>query len=149
MGKDKNPNIWIQRVVLKSEAFKTLSASAMSLYLHFLMKRQMTNVGRSGKKNWVMKNNGQIVFTYAMAKSELNMSASSFMRSLDKLIDHGLIDIVYSGSGGRKGDCSLYAISERWQKFRKTDFVEKPRPKDRRKVGFRHHPENIKRRVKK
>lgn len=144
-----NPNIWIAKDVLKSKVFYTLSSNAMALYLHFLMKRQMAKEGRTGKDSWTIKNNGDIIFTYAMGKKDLGMSPTTFMRSIDRLIEHGFIDVTYSGSGGRKGDCSKYAISNRWEKFGTDQFIEKTRPKDMRKVGFRYHPEHIKKMVSK
>ncbi len=144
-----NPNIWIPKEVIKSPAFRTLSAAAMSLYLHFLMKRQMGQAGRSGKQKWIIKNNGEIIFTYAMGKSDLDMPSTTLMRCIDKLADHGLIDVTYSGSGGRKGDCSKYAISNRWKKFGTDGFIKNPRPKDLRRIGFRYYPQHIKREVAK
>ncbi len=146
--KNRNPNIWIERKLLKSIAFRKLSAGAMNLYLHFLMKRQMGQAGRAGKEKWIIKNNGEIIFTYVMAKDELTMPGTTFMRSIDKLVDHGLIDVVHAGSGLKKGDCSLYSISNRWEKFGTDNFIEKPRPKDTRDIGFRHNKHYIKKRIK-
>jgi len=146
--KNKNSNIWIQRELLKSEAFRTLPAGAMNLYLHFLMKRQMKKEGHGRREQWSIKNNGDIVFTYRMALGELFMPSSTFMRSIDRLIAHGLIDVSYSGSGLKSGDCSLYSISDRWEHFGTDEFKENPRPKDTREIGFKHNKNNIKKRVK-
>ncbi len=109
----------------------------------------MGQAGRAGKEKWIIKNNGEIIFSYAMGKSELDMAPTTFMRSIDKLVDHGLIDITYSGSGGRKGDCSKYSISSRWKNFGTDAFIKKSRPKDLRHVGFKHNPQYIKRPVAK
>jgi len=144
----KNKNIWIQRKVLNSKAFCSLSSGAMLVYLHFLMKRQMGKTSNK-KDSWIIKNNGELVFTYVMAKKELGMYPSRFMRSIDKLIENGLLDIPHTGSGSRKGDYNLYAISDRWELFGKDNFVKKTRPKDTRKIGFRHNKQHIKTRVSK
>ena len=145
---NKNSNIWIDRELLKSEAFRKLPAGAMNLYLHFLMKRQMKKEGHGRRESWRIKNNGNIVFTYRMAAKELKMPGTTFMRTIDRLIEHGFIDVAYSGSGQKNGDCSLYSISDRWEHFGTDNFKENPRPKDTREIGFKHNKNNIKKRVK-
>jgi len=139
----KNKIIAITAGVLNSQALTSLAGGAVILYLHFLMKRQMVKTPNK-RQQWQIANNGKIVFTYAMAKKELGMHASRFMRSLDKLIEHGLIDIEYSGSGSRKGDCSLYSISNRWELYGKPGFIHKTRPKDTRQIGFKYNKQYIK-----
>jgi len=143
MSRKNNNAIWLSKAVLKSPAFLGLSAGAMSLYLHFLMKRQMVKTPNK-RQQWQIANNGEIVFTYKMAKKELGMYPSRFMRSLDKLIENGLIDIERPGSGSRKGDYSLYSISTRWELFGKDNFIQKARQKDMRQIGFRHNKKHIK-----
>jgi len=103
----------------------------------------MAKTGPKGREMWKQTNNGELVFTYAEAKREKGMPESTFMKCIDKLIAVGLMDIAHSGSGGKKGDTSLYAISERWRKYGTPDFVVKKRPKDERSGrGFAHHPEH-------
>jgi len=135
--------IRIDNELIDSKAFKSLSAACIRVYLRFLRKRKMGKIGRKGKEQWVQTNNGELVFTYAEAKKFLGMPQSTFMKTIDKLIEVGLIDITHSGSGGKKGDVSLYAISERWRKYGTPDFILKERPKDKRSGrGFAHHPEH-------
>jgi len=55
------------------------------------------------------------------------------MRALDELVEKGFIDITHSGSGGIKGDKSLYAISDRWKDYGKSNFKPMKRQKDSRK----------------
>lgn len=149
MGSKKNIVIF-ERELLKSEAFKSLSAGAIHVYTHFMMKRKMSKLGRGGKEQWVQANNGELVFTYSEAEKELDMPKSTFMNCLDRLIEVGLIDVAHSGSGGKKGDVSLYSISQRWRKYGSHDFIEKQRHKDKRSGrGFAFHPENRKDRSKK
>ncbi len=67
----------------------------------------------------------------------MGMAAKTFRDAIDKLVDLGFIDIFHQGSGGVKGDKSLYALSERWRKHGTEEFIEKTRTKDRRKgIGF-------------
>lgn len=147
MSKRKSTSINIERNLLKSEPFKLLSGGSKNVYLHFLMMRKMSKQGRTGKSKWIQTNNGELVFTYSMAKKELGMPASTFMNCIDKLIEVGLVDIEHSGSGGQKGDVSLYSISQRWRLYGKAEFIVKTRPKDNRSGrGFAFHPEHRKNR---
>jgi hypothetical protein len=146
----KSDAIYIARTLIGSKAFNSISAACYRVYFRFLKKRWMkpVNSKKGRKDNFFIANNGKIVFTYAEAKKELGMPPSTFMKSIDKLIEVGLIDVIHSGSGGRSpdglhGDVSLYAISDRWQKYGTPDFEIKTRPKDTRcGRGFAAHPEN-------
>jgi DNA-binding PadR family transcriptional regulator len=60
------------------------------------------------------------------------------MRALDELVAKGFIDIAWSGSGGKKGDVSLYAVSDRWTDYGTHKFQSATRPRDTREGrGFR------------
>ncbi len=130
--------IVVERALLKSKPFRTLGGNAKTVYFDFLMKCQWTELktpsGR--KKEWTISNNGQIEYTYSEGGKK-GIPRATFMRTLDNLIDKGLIDITHSGSG-TKGDKSTYAISERWKRWGKDDFIKKSRSKDGRQGrGFR------------
>ncbi len=149
MGRKKNTVIF-ERELLKSKSYKSISAGAIHVYSHFMMKRKMNKIGHSGKARWAQINNGELVFTYSEAERELGMPRSTFMNCLDRLIEVGLIDIAHSGSGGKKGDVSLYAISQRWRKYGTNEFIEKQRPRDNRSGrGFAANPQHRKNRSKK
>ena len=124
--------ISIEKDLLKSEAYKSLSKSAILIYNDFLMKRQLSKQnGKIGKNRWVITNNGEIEFTYSEAEKK-GYPRSTFMRCITELVKKGFIDIQHSGSGGVKGDKSLYGISTRWQKWGTKDFIKKTRQKDQR-----------------
>ena len=125
--------IVLEKPLLKSDAFRELSGAAKTVYLDFRMKCRVKGMkGPSGRKNGrVILNNGEIEYCYSEAEKR-GITRSRFMRAIDALVERGLIDITHSGSGGRKGDKSLYAISDRWQKFGTDDFVSGRRPKDKR-----------------
>ncbi len=120
--------IVIERALLKSKAFRSLSGSAKIVYFDFRMKCRIKG---GGKKKRVILNNGEIEYCYSEAEKK-GLTRSTFMRAIDELVSKGLIDIAHSGSGGKKGDKSKYGISERWRRFRTSDFVTATRPKDQR-----------------
>ena len=127
--------IVIERALLKSEAFRGLSGKAKTVYFDFRMKCKIGGP----KDRRVIINNGELEYTYSEAEKK-GIIRSSFMSAIDSLVERGLMDITHSGAGGRKGDKSLYAISDRWRKWGTEDFIAKSRPKDTRQGrGFAAH----------
>lgn len=118
---------------MKSEAFRTLNGQQKSVLFDFLMKRQIKQVRMSGGvKVPMIMNNGQIQYTYKEALKR-RITRRAFALAIDRLIEHGFIDIAKQGSGGKHGDVSLYSISERWRKWGKPDFDQgEARAKDTR-----------------
>jgi len=105
----------IEQEMLRSEAFRSLSGTGKTVYFDFRMKcrpKRVKNKMRSTKE-LVILNNGELEYCYSEAEKR-GIPRTAFMRALDELIAKGFIDIEHSGSGGAKGDKSLYAISERW-----------------------------------
>lgn len=88
----------------------------------------MTHVGRGKKKEWVCTNNGNIYFTYREAKEKYEITYPAFSRALDELVIKGFIDVTRPGVA-RKRISTLYAISERWRDYGKSNFVEVERVK--------------------
>ena len=89
----------------------------------------------SREKEWCIANNGEIQFTYKEAKLKWGISYSKFTRAIDEVIRVGLIDITKTGNGLQK-DVTLYAISDRWEKYGTDEFVVKKRPKRKQQYGF-------------
>ena len=133
MANSTSKNIWVEREMILSPAFHKLNGRAMKVLLLFLYRRQWKQAGRKGK--WYTTNNGEIVFPYKEAKKRFKIPKSSFARAIDKLMEHGFIEIAHLG-GGLIGDCTRYSISERWRKYGTDSFVIKKRPKDKRGFGF-------------
>ncbi len=105
------------------------------IFLNKCQREQVqTRPGRR-EKDWVIVNNGEIQFTYDEAETKYGISEGRFRRALDDLIRVGLIDITKTGLGLKK-DVSLYAISNRWEKFETDEFVVKKRPKRKQQFGF-------------
>ncbi len=140
--------IWTERRLFKAEAFRSLRGSSIKVYFDFRLKLQWKPVKPSKPaqrgKEWVPTNNGELIYTYGEAKKN-GFNPPRFRDALDELVEKGFIDITHSG-GGIEGDCSKYAVSERWRKYGKEDFEELIRPKDLRKGrGFaRMHDEKKK-----
>ena len=133
MSKSLSKNIWVEREMILSPAFRKLNGRAMEVLLLFLYRRQWKQAGRKGK--WYTTNNGEIVFPYKEAKKRFKIPKSSFARAIDKLMEHGFIDIAHLG-GGLIGDCTKYSMSNRWKNYDTERFVQKKRPKDTRGFGF-------------
>ena len=87
------------------------------------------------EKEWRITNNGEIQFTYTEALEKWGIKDGKFTRAIDELIRVGLIDIAKAGFGLHK-DVSLYAISNRWEKFGTDEFVVKKRQKRKQQLGF-------------
>lgn len=133
----------VETDLLKSDVFRGLSSPAKTVLFDFLMKRQVKKMkARPGREaDWVILNNGEIEYTYSEAFKR-GIPFRTFARVIDELVRCGFIDIAYSGSGGRKGDKSLYAISDRWKQWGTEEFIPASRPKDTRSGrGFK--PGNI------
>ena len=100
-----------------------------------MYRRQMNKVGREGKKKWVIRNNGEIYFTYSEAQKKYKLTRPRFQRAIDDLIDKGFIEINHHG-GGMMKDPSTYSISEKWDNYGTDKFKVTPRKRDTRKLGF-------------
>ena len=131
----KPRGVYLEPDWIDSKAFTALNGTAVKVFIWFMRRRQMAKVGRKGKEQWIVTNNGEIVFTYDEAEKKFGLTRSRFNRAIDELIAKGFIDITHHG-GGMMGDCTLYSISERWRFYGTDKFVYKTRPKDTRKLGF-------------
>jgi hypothetical protein len=137
MAKRKSgQNVWTERRLLKSKAFFALrTAAAHKVLAIFWTKRQFEQIGRRGKEQWDIVNNGMIVFTYKEAR-RLGISDGAFRTAIDELCEKGFIDIAATGMGVHKAT-NLYFISDRWRKYGTLEYEKpKPRPKGPINRGF-------------
>ena len=132
---------YIERELFELKAFQELTRAELHIYFRFLLKRKfVTRKGKQGKTTGkVITNNGIITFSYAEAE-KYGFPRATFRRAIDKLIEVGLIDLTHQGEGGCvgpdgkvRGDCSMYAINERWRDYGTSNFKEQQRKKDNRK----------------
>jgi DNA-binding PadR family transcriptional regulator len=132
--------MFVSRALITSKAFLSLkTASACKVLMIFLSKCQVEKLQtRPGcrDKEWVITNNGEIQFTYIEAEEKYGLSSGKFTRAIDELLEKGLIEITKSGFGLQR-DVTLYAISNRWEKYGTDEFVSMERPKRIEKLGFR------------
>ena len=132
----KGQNIWFPRDLIESEAFAALkTATAHRVLTYFYGRRQMAKAGRSGREQWTITNNGEIVFTYKEAETKYRISYGAFRNAIDDLMDKGFIDIAESGAGLYRS-ANLYAISERWRSYETPEY-KKPKPRPPIHKGFR------------
>ena len=128
-------NIWFDKNLLRSSAFRSLSKWSLLAYLDFLRKRQMEQVKRSKRSDdWVIRNNGEIVYPYSEAEKK-GIGRREFRNAIDELIEIGFLDITHQGTGGRSGDMTKYFIDDRWKDYGTPSFrpAKNPRKKDSRK----------------
>ena len=123
--------MFIPRRMHRSRAFRELTTSSTLILFEFLYRRQMIPI----REDWIIKNNGEIILTYAEIRKRFGIARSTIRSSIDQLVKVGFIDIAHHG-GGMMKDCSKYGISERWKDYGKDVFIEKSRKKDSRKLGF-------------
>ena len=125
--------MFIPKRMHRCRAFRELTASSILVLLEFLSRRQLVKFGR--RDRWLIKNNGEIVLTYAEITAKFGIARSTFRNSIDQLVKLGFIDIAHHG-GGMMKDSSKYGISERWREYGKEEFIKKSRKKDNRKLGY-------------
>jgi hypothetical protein len=128
----RGQNIWVERCLIQSKAFQTLTKVLMI----FLTKRQCERLGRRGKEQWTIKNNGEITFTYKEAENKYRIAGTAFRNAIHKLVEKGFIDIAATGMGVHKVT-TFYSISDRWRLYGTSDYEEpKPRLKGPVNRGF-------------
>ena len=129
----KSDKFWIKRSLVASKAFMSLTASAMNVFWRFRLKCKEVPPKKKPRpgEDWIISNNGKLVFTYQEAVKKLNISKGTFRNAIDNLVETGFIDITHPG-GGTDGNYSKYAMSDRWQKFGTEEFKYRIRPKDDR-----------------
>jgi hypothetical protein len=125
MGKaNKGQNIWFSRELIESKAYAALkTATAHRVLALFFTKRQFESVGRKGREQWSIKNNGQIEFTYKEALQKYGIPNSTFRNTIAELIGKGFIDIAAGGQGIYKVK-NLYSVSDRWRKYGTPDYEQ-------------------------
>lgn len=123
---------WIDNRILSSKAWLSLGGKACQVYMLFLKRRRVENIGTKRKKNFVCTNGNKLTFSYREACS-LGMSPDVFSRAIGALVEVGLLDIVKYG-GGTSEQLSEYRLSDRWQSFGTNEFMPEIRQKHNR--GF-------------
>ncbi|MFC1551158.1 hypothetical protein ACFL6P_01205 [Candidatus Latescibacterota bacterium] len=122
------------------KAYWELNGSAIRVLEIFYLKRQLhdkatierAKISRDSVE--MIRNNGNIIFTYDEAKG-YGLSKGVFNRSIDKLIEVGFLDVAKIG-GNRMPN--KYALSDRWMKFGTPNYEVKIRPnKGQNMIGLK------------
>lgn len=148
---EKWDRMFVSRALIKSKAFWDLkTATSCRVFFIFLSKCRVEKVRTtpgSRDREYAITNNGEIRFSYIEAEEKYGISDGKFTRAIDDLVRVGVIDIAKTGLGLKK-DVTLYAISDRWEKYATDEFVVKKRPKRKQQFGFTNknrHGRNCKR----
>lgn len=108
--------IFLDPRILRSTAFRELKNHSVKVLLWFLAKRVVkTYPDSKGNKNFRIKNNGKINFTYKEAERN-GLSGRQFRDALDDLIAKGFLEITHQGTG--TGDANTFKLCQkRWQTY--------------------------------
>ena len=110
--------IYLDKNLLRSKNFRTLTKWSMLVYLDFLRKRQMVKTKKSGRDTiWSIGNNGEIVYPYSEA--EYKGIGRRGQRPRVKLADQP----VFAGSVHRVGPRHLACFPKPlWQSRRAQEY---------------------------
>lgn len=136
----------VDRELVVSRAYRDLNGKAAKVLMWFLAKRQMSKLKTRKREAWIVANNGEITFTYQEAKSKHGLNPQAFSKAIEELVAKGFIDIKRLGTGVGKVP-TLFAITERWQKYGTVEFksVKRLKRSSHRFDSGKDHPKNRKR----
>jgi len=97
---------YIENDITDSAPWKDLPPSACYLYFEI-------------RKKWAGRDRANIIFAHSEMRDF--MAGSTFEGHRDKLIMNGFIDVVERG--GLWGREAIFALSDRWKKWGKKDFI--------------------------
>jgi len=111
---ENSPYARITKNMVNSQAWQQLNCFEQTLYLHMKLKYN----GKPGSER-------DISFTYA--EGQKLMCKQTFTKSIDKLIEIGLIDLVTHSPFSAA--CNIYGLSSRWHSYGTNEFKTMSRPK--------------------
>jgi len=115
----KVPNAFIRldRQLVESPAWFSLSGTSMKVLVLFWLKARIETKGR---KRYIA-NNGHLRLTYEEVRERYGIFPARFKRALSELIEKGFLEVTRQGQGRFKR-ASEYAISWRWKGWGKPGF---------------------------
>ena len=126
--------MYLDKNLLRSDAFRSLSKWSLLVYLDLLRMRKMKEIKNASRgSTWEIENNGRLVYPYALAEHK-GISRRNFRNAIDELQQKGFIDIAEYGSGGHDRKETKYWLDKRWEKYGTAEFEppRNPRRKDTR-----------------
>jgi hypothetical protein len=124
----RGPVLVLHREMIESAAWHALKGKSAQVYIYFRAKARLQKKKDTRQKRdheYVVLNNGELVFTYAEALS-LGITKRQFAAAISDLVKHGLLDITRTGRGQYKLT-TLYAFSNRWRDWGKDSFEQHTR----------------------
>jgi len=117
--------VYLENDLLKSTALEAIkSANTLRVLLEFLRRRKIFKPKKTAqRREALIMNNGEIVFTYRDAMKRLNISQATFSRCLSELVELGFLDIAELSSGLHRQP-TKWTISDRWKAYGTPDFVK-------------------------
>ena len=113
------PFFWVEREILDSPAYLDLGHPASRVLLHFLAKCQYQKQKSAKRTEWIISNNGDLVFSYQEARDR-GLSSATFRNCLVELQSHGFLQQTVKGRGGALGmdhRPSRFALSDDWKRW--------------------------------
>ena len=111
--------VYIERDILESDAYWSLTGAAPQVYMVFLMKRILSDKAFGKDKARIVVNNGEITYTFIEAWKNHRIPKSTFLRARDQLIKVGFIEIADDGGCHHT---TKYAISNNWRNYPEQTF---------------------------
>jgi hypothetical protein len=124
----KSSGVFKKRDLIEASAYWRLTGTDIRVYEIFRLKCRVVGTKEARKmhvQSGTIKNNGDLVFTYAEAEG-YGLCSATFKRSLDHLIELGFLDVYVPGNLYRS---TKYGISDRWKDYGTKDFKKKLRKK--------------------
>ena len=121
---------WVEPEMMESDAFRSLSASAMWVLLRFTQKLKWSYTKVRSRKTRVYEIKG-LTFTYSEAKY-FGLSDATFYRAIKKLVERGFLDVEHRGGTFGRGeikDYTRFMLSDRWKAWGTPQFVKKDFPR--------------------
>lgn len=136
----KSLNLIIEKELLKSKAWLSITGSAPQVYMLFPLKRAWEKSGIKGNHKWVCTNEREIIFPYRKAKEDYDISEKTYLGSVTKLVEVGLPDIVKPGVAVNR-EATVCGISKRWKDYGTSKFIRAERPQGA--CGYPPRPRRI------
>jgi len=107
------PGTWLEREMVESTAYLSLTGFAPQLLILIFLKRQFQNHGRKGKQKRICTNCDKLNITYTEFKNRYGVTQPKMTRAIDQLLAKGFLTIVYPGGTFRQ-DKAVYSLSDKW-----------------------------------
>ena len=106
--------IWIERTMIESKAYLSLTGFAPQLLTLVLGKRQFDKQGRKGKEKWICINEDSINITYPEFERKYGITQPRLTKAIDALLAKGFLSRVYPG-GLYRHDKARFALIDKWR----------------------------------